>query len=219
MKSTFNKELKFFMLKIEGLKSCLREAKTTYQQSLKNLEKISTEVHEQRNTLHQNNSTNSLKSTCSNTSFIFPSAPAVTSYSSPNLRNLELTEQLAAKSQSLTTLTDSKPNATEDANKSDSEEQDYDAYFSENLLRNELGSLSVTKTVHYSQKLDKNAICLLSDEDIECLRLEKKLKKFENELLNRRKVEEPVVNVIETPESGDKKPKFQVPFLSKNMYF
>ena len=48
-KAAFNKELKFFLLKVEGLKSCLREAKITYQQSLRNLEKISTELHQKRN--------------------------------------------------------------------------------------------------------------------------------------------------------------------------
>ena len=35
--------------KIEGLKSCLKEAKNTYQQSLNNLESISTEIHALRN--------------------------------------------------------------------------------------------------------------------------------------------------------------------------
>lgn len=35
--------------KIEGLKSCLKEAKNTYQQSLNNLELISTEIHALRN--------------------------------------------------------------------------------------------------------------------------------------------------------------------------
>lgn len=42
------KELRFLFTKIEGLKSCLKEAKLAYQQSLKNLEIISTEIHTQR---------------------------------------------------------------------------------------------------------------------------------------------------------------------------
>ena len=44
-----NKELKFFHSKCEGLKQCLKEAKETYQKALKNLEKISDEIHGQRN--------------------------------------------------------------------------------------------------------------------------------------------------------------------------
>jgi hypothetical protein len=50
MKAFFNKELHFYLAKIEGLKSCLKEAKFAYQQSLKNLEQISSEVHAQRKT-------------------------------------------------------------------------------------------------------------------------------------------------------------------------
>lgn len=51
LKSSQLKELKFVFTKIEGLKSCLKEAKLTYQQSLKNLESISTEIHTQRKTM------------------------------------------------------------------------------------------------------------------------------------------------------------------------
>lgn len=47
-KAAMYKELRFLFTKIEGLKSCLKEAKLAYQQSLKNLELISTEIHSQR---------------------------------------------------------------------------------------------------------------------------------------------------------------------------
>lgn len=50
-KAKQNKELKFLYSKCEGLKQCLKEAKETYHNALKNLEKISTEIHEQRNGL------------------------------------------------------------------------------------------------------------------------------------------------------------------------
>lgn len=52
LKAAMYKELRFLFTKIEGLKACLKEAKLAYQQSLKNLELISTEIHSQR---QQNN--------------------------------------------------------------------------------------------------------------------------------------------------------------------
>ena len=240
LKASFNKELKFLSLKVEGLKSCLREAKTTYQQSLKNLEKISTEVHEQRN-IHKNNSdtkllgsVNSLSKSISpnsSTSTISVASVTGTSHSSPDLSSLiekNSTEKLV-KSKSLTTLTETNkktvPEAirvTEESEKV--EEEDYDKYFNDTLLKYSESEFnqSFTKTVHYSQKLDKNAICLLSDEDIENLRLEKKLKKFENDLLNKRKTEE-----IQPTRSNEKlntssetatpnRSQFRVPFFSKS---
>lgn len=48
LKAAMYKELRFLFTKIEGLKACLKEAKLAYQQSLKNLELISTEIHSQR---------------------------------------------------------------------------------------------------------------------------------------------------------------------------
>jgi hypothetical protein len=50
LKTQLDKELEFQSKKLHGLKSCLKEAKTFYQQSLKNLELISTEIHSQRQT-------------------------------------------------------------------------------------------------------------------------------------------------------------------------
>lgn len=50
LKAATYKELRFLFTKIEGLKSCLKEAKLAYHQSLKNLETISTEIHTQRQT-------------------------------------------------------------------------------------------------------------------------------------------------------------------------
>jgi hypothetical protein len=51
LKSRLYKELRFVFTKIEGLRSCVKEAKLCYQQSLRNLETISTEIHTQRNSL------------------------------------------------------------------------------------------------------------------------------------------------------------------------
>ena len=52
LKANLYKELRFLFTKIEGLKSCLKEAKLAYHQSLKNLELISTEIHTQRQTMN-----------------------------------------------------------------------------------------------------------------------------------------------------------------------
>jgi hypothetical protein len=48
LKASINKELKFQLSKVEGLKSCLKEAKLFYHQSMKNLETISNEEHSKR---------------------------------------------------------------------------------------------------------------------------------------------------------------------------
>lgn len=48
LRAKFSKELKFQNDKIEGLKNCVKEAKSVYQQSLNNLEKISSDIHTQR---------------------------------------------------------------------------------------------------------------------------------------------------------------------------
>lgn len=58
LKAEINKELKFQLSKIEGLKSCLKEAKSVYQQSLNNLETISSEIHIQRQLSQQQNQIN-----------------------------------------------------------------------------------------------------------------------------------------------------------------
>ncbi|CAF1213693.1 unnamed protein product, partial [Didymodactylos carnosus] len=48
MKADFHKELEFQKRKVYGLENCVCEAKAQYQESLRNLEKISNEIHEQR---------------------------------------------------------------------------------------------------------------------------------------------------------------------------
>lgn len=236
----YNKELNFLLLKVEGLKSCLREAKTTYQQSLKNLEKISTEVHEQRS-IHNNNSQNKLESNNSltrtispnsSTSTISSSSVTVMSHSSPDLTNLnetvKNTNEKILKSTSLTTLTETNKSSVitsvETVDSEKCEEEDYDKYFSDPFLKYSDSELnrSFTKTVHYSQKLDKNAICLLSDENIENLRLEKKLKKFANDLLNKHKTEEIKLRLELNKDNtsnetlSSNRSQFKMPFFSKN---
>jgi len=192
LKASFNKELKFFLLKVEGLKSCLKEAKSAYQQSLKNLEKISTEVHEQRNT-QKATSNSSLKSS-NNSKSAKTDASNINSASSPNLRNFdESHRQTRARSISMTELGDVSKSTNYD--ETNEEEADYDKYFAEHQLNNnELESgLGSTKMVHYTQKVDPNAICLLSDEEIEFLSIEKRLRKFTNELLGRKATQDEVV--------------------------
>ena len=76
LKAKFNKELMFLYSKIKGIKICLKEAKMAYQQSLKNLEKISCEIHAQRKTL--NNEKHSPETSSSNISTF-----SVSSISSP----------------------------------------------------------------------------------------------------------------------------------------
>ncbi len=228
LKASFNKELKFFLLKVEGLKSCLKEAKTAYQQSLTNLEKISTEVHEQRNT-RKTTSDTSLKSSNSSLS-AKPDASNVTSVSSPNLRSLdEAPQESRAKSVSMTQLGDISK-SSDCAEETTEEEADYDRYFAEQQLKNEFeNGLVYGKTVHCSQKVDPNAVCLLSDEEIACLGMEKRLRRFANELLGRRVTEEvvaqPVIVVVKREETGTMEAaagssgvRVTVPNLSKMKY-
>lgn len=258
IKAKYNKELKFFSLKIEGLKGCLKEAKTTYQQSLTNLEEISTEVHKQRSfNINSNDiSNNSLISTSlsSSTSTLSSnsvnninstSSPDLTNISEQNNGEIRISTKKLVKSNSLTTLTVTKSNPDKVRIDISEEEQDYDKYFTGNLIKNELEhnkNLNKTVSIRYSQKLNKNAICLLSDEDIENLRLDKKLKKFENELFgnskkgkmmqrfiskddstymqksshevtsNNGKMEEATEIISNTPN----RPQFRVPFSSRN---
>ncbi|CAF2567264.1 unnamed protein product [Rotaria sp. Silwood2] len=48
-KAEYHKELDFQKRKVDGLENCVNEAKAQYQESLRNLEKISNEIHAQRN--------------------------------------------------------------------------------------------------------------------------------------------------------------------------
>ncbi|CAF1473609.1 unnamed protein product [Rotaria sp. Silwood1] len=48
MKVEYHKELDFQKRKVRGLENCVNEAKSQYQESLKNLERISNEIHEKR---------------------------------------------------------------------------------------------------------------------------------------------------------------------------
>lgn len=203
IKAGFNKELKFFLVKTEGLKSCLKEAKTTYQQSLTNLEKISTEVHEQRNN-NRTDSNTSLKSEKNETL-----SPNLNSVSSPNLSAMEKnTTDLDSKLKSTSLVGLCELKSTED--EVVEEEKDYDTYFVEQNLKNELDKgLGFAKTVHYTQKMDVNAVCLLSDDEIEYLSLDRKLKKFAGDLGVKPRVTEKIVVA---------KPKITVPVLSRTKY-
>lgn len=148
--------------------------------------------------------------------------------------------KLRSRSNSLSTLTEASDkhagNVRDDIERSQSteteEEEDYDKIFNDSILKSE-SERSFAKTVHYSQKLDKNAVCLLTDEEIESLRLDKKIRKCEAELIGRKTI------VLETQNTSDKsntssavesgsapavvvvdsRPQFRVPFLSKTPLF
>ena len=199
-KAFYNKELKFFYAKIEGLKSCLKEAKLAYQQSLINLEKISTEVHEQRkvnaNQVSSNSSTSSMSSLA-----------ATASLSSPNLTSLGVEQAVKKRSNSLSTL-------DETVSCGEQEEEDYDKYFNNVPTRNNSGLVrNFTKTIQFSQKLDKYGISLLSDEEIEHLRLDKKFKRFEDELRNNRRQENGDESLTQPSSvtTTPNRPQFRVP--------
>ena len=91
LKASINKELKFQLSKVEGLKSCLKEAKLFYHQSMMNLETISNEEHskrQQRNSQLNNNQQQQQQSACSsaaNTQLITSSSiSSTTSYNRNN---------------------------------------------------------------------------------------------------------------------------------------
>jgi hypothetical protein len=153
-KSSQLKELKFLFTKIEGLKFCLKEAKSTYQQSLKNLESISTEIHVQRKTtsfnkslLRQANSnrenvvveeSDSNNNTCTNRNLESPSSSTLSSSSSSSLIISEtsshpLADLLLETPTPTTTSTDNENASVKTLNHQQSgsmgSEEDYDLYF------------------------------------------------------------------------------------------
>ena len=158
LKSRQLKELRFIFTKIEALKSCLKEAKSTYQQSLKNLESISTEIHVQRKTSSLNKSSisraSSLKNkptqelesdsnnnTCTNHNLESPSSSTLSSSSSSSLIISETSNHPLADLLIQETQTTTKSNENENASvktifhqKSGSvaSEEDYDLYFLNN---------------------------------------------------------------------------------------
>lgn len=149
LKAKQNKELKFLYSKIEGLKSCLKEAKNTYQQSLNNLELISTEIHALRN----ENKTQISFQEKSLASPVDSSKILLTS----NLENF--TNEQSVNTEALNDNTQ--------------------------INNQSLDNKSMTNAIQYSNK--KYGISLISDEEIENLRLESFLRNYEKNLLNKNK--------------------------------
>lgn len=149
--------------------------------------------------------------------------------------------KLRSRSNSLSTLTEASNkharNVRDDIERGQSteteEEEDYDKIFNDSILKSE-SERSFAKTVHYSQKLDKNAVCLLTDEEIESLRLDKKIRKCEGELIGRKTIDLETRNTSDKSNTSsgvesssapavvvvvDSRPQFRVPFFSKTPLF
>jgi hypothetical protein len=216
LKASQLKELKFLFVKIEGLKSCLKEAKLTYQQSLKNLESISTEVHTQRKTGKMRNAEAApiASADLSTTNFGSTSSSTTLSSSSSSslITDLPLTDLIIQENNADETNPDSPLVETiknESPAVSEKSEEDFDNYFlnkdapppspsppttttttaiqddsarmtaASNYFShtNSLTSKSFNKKSTNKFSLFANTI-LLSDEDIENLKFDEKLKNY-----------------------------------------
>ena len=227
LKSSLNKELRFLFTKIEGLKSCLKEAKLAYQQSLNNLELISTEIHTQRQLTLSNRTTNSsnlsetmtsnLETTNNNTS---PSANKKNDNNNNNNGESNLTNpnklmspssssNLSSSSSSSTSSSLSISIANNKSNNNESKEndnatltntnnhnEDFDVYFNnatssqyknDILIRPKKISDKKIASRNNSQKLSQQ---LISDEDIENIGLDIKLKMYKDEIVTKRSTDE-----------------------------
>jgi hypothetical protein len=233
LKSNLNKELRFLFTKIEGLKSCLKEAKLAYQQSLNNLELISTEIHAQRQSTLSNRTTNSsslsdnmtsnLETTTNNPS---PSAnnnePTLTNptkltspYSSSNLSSSSSSSTSSSLSIS---IANNKPNNSSNNNDNTNNEdnatltnnhnEDFDIYFNNASISQYKNEISIRPNKisdkkiasrNNSQKLSQQ---LISDEDIQNIGLDIKLKMYKHEIVTKRSTDECVVEATGTAASG-----------------
>lgn len=210
LKSTLNKELRFLFTKIEGLKSCLKEAKLAYQQSLNNLELISTEIHTQRQSsantsnLTNNNDESNINNNTNTSNF--ETIPIEKKLISPSSSNLSSPSSSSSVS-SLSIVNNKKKTSddqldTQASNTNDKEEtttttnEDYDIYFSNNAtsqLKNEIAlkpkKISDKKIAsrNNSQKLSQS---IISDDDIENIGLDIKLKMYQEEIndVSKRKI-------------------------------
>lgn len=172
IKAKQNKELKFLYSKIEGLKSCLKEAKNTYQQALKNLEIISTEIHQSRIVSYVEKA-----SECSNIDI----PPSIETKSSREKINILVDESLESSLSSLSNNFLNKLNLKLLKFKTILIEiSDTLNEKRENDTKGITGSKSFSSILQFSQK--KNGISLISDEEIENLRLDNLLEQYEFEL-------------------------------------
>ena len=214
LKANLYKELRFLFTKIEGLKSCLKEAKLAYHQSLKNLELISTEIHTQRQTMNMsaninanssetsikefedtnnnskiNNNNNSKDTKLLSTSLSTLSSTSSSSLSFPKSDNANNSQQ----------VTQAKPVEAQlsDENKN---EEDFDNYFNTSIndkIKNDLELKKLNRSLTGSSTPIRTSSNLhLTDEEIENLNLDDKLKKYKDELDNsyRRKTDDDLPN-------------------------
>ena len=155
LKASINKELKFLLSKVEGLKSCLKEAKLFYQQSMKNLENISNEEHSKRQQRLQN-STQNLN----------------------NNNNNQSTNSSAANTQLITSLTSS--TTSYNRKNTASSTNDDDAYHKKKLVKRSTSSSNNSIT---DVSIDSNnANNCISDEQIVNLSLDNKLYKYKQQI-------------------------------------
>lgn len=161
-KSKLYEELRFLYTKIECLKSCLKEAKTTYQASLRNLESISTEIHEQRQSLDPNYSIpfyddNKESKLISNSESSFSSLSSLVSTSNQN--------------KSVKSIDQSEINLVKD-------DEDFDTYFQSEICNDKKEKLK--KSIKNSETTSNTST--IKDELIENLKLDSKLKNLKNKL-------------------------------------
>lgn len=162
-KSTLYEELRFLYTKIECLKSCLKEAKSNYQESLRNLESISTEIHEQRQSLD-------------------PSYSIPVRFDSKDIQS-KLTSNSDSSLSSLSSLvsTSNQNKSAKSLDQSDvnfvKEEEDFDVYFQNEIHTDKDLKLSKSKNTSKNDDFTK-----IKDELIENLKLDNKLKIFKQKL-------------------------------------
>ncbi|CAF0724516.1 unnamed protein product [Brachionus calyciflorus] len=165
LKSNLYKELRFLYTKIECLKSCLKEAKSNYQESLRNLELISTEIHEQRQSMNpsyiiqmqaESKEDNFSKLTCNSISSFSSSSSLV----SANLTKSKSIDQ-------------SEINLVRE----NYDEEDFDVYFKND---------SKSDDIKLKDLSNKNSVInqseALPDEHIDNLKLDNKLKMYKDNL-------------------------------------
>lgn len=221
VKAILYKELRFLFTKIEGLKSCLQEAKQCYQQSLRNLESISTEIHTQRQSMSIPNGDHSPSKQPDTTAI----ENCQTDVTNQELKSSSLSTLSSESSSSLsaTNPTTNETVAASTAQQDATTSEDIDAYFkqdAENKLKEELeikppvfpsdesteppaivkeqseaplNSTTCTTTTTTSQPsvlISTVALMNIPDEEIENLKLDQKLKQYNDTLTKKKRVDE-----------------------------
>ena len=247
LKSKFYKELRFLFTKIEGLKSCLKEAKQCYQQSLRNLETISTEIHIRRKSIllvgdanlaysesdnknteklvandNSTSTTSSEQNTSNEETDEKKKSTSMSTLSSNSLSSLAKIENVEVEEERETAVTYSSQsqnkleinNPTVETDKSNEieeealqaqhdlvKQEDFDVYFKQDLEKKmkteiEIKPSFVAKLVN---SVNSNNLMMteISEEEIEHLKLEDKLKMYMQTLI-KKKTEDLAVPVPST---------------------